>query len=224
MIKRRSVPVLAAAFSIAASFLFFPGHARGDEYYDRKVSLFDSLPVFSEDIVFLGNSITDGAEFHELFGLPNIKNRGISSDVIEGVTRRLRQITSGQPAKIFLLIGINDVSHHLSVDQLARRYETLVDSIILQSPESRLYIQSMMPVNNTFGRYRNLIGKEQTIIDFNRKIAEIAEKRGLKYIDLFPALSDSEGRLRREFTNDGLHLNGPGYKAWTKAITEFVTE
>ena len=37
--------------------------ARADEYWDQKTSLFDVLPVTSDDIVFLGNSITDGGEF-----------------------------------------------------------------------------------------------------------------------------------------------------------------
>lgn len=58
--------------------------------------------------------------------MPNIKNRGIRSDVITGVEKRLGQITYGHPAKIFLLIGINDVSHGLSAEKLAERYERLV--------------------------------------------------------------------------------------------------
>ena len=130
-----------------------------DEYWDRKTSLYSILPVKSTDIVFLGNSITDGGEFNELFGMPNILNRGISSDVITGVEKRLTQVTKGKPAKIFLLIGINDVSHHISVERLAERYERLVKKIREQSPETKLYVQSIMPVNNTFRRYKNLIGK-----------------------------------------------------------------
>lgn len=79
-------------------------------YYYQRATLFEELPIDNDDIVFLGNSITDNCEWHELFDNPNIKNRGISSDVSMGVYDRLNPIVAGKPAKIFLMIGINDVS------------------------------------------------------------------------------------------------------------------
>ncbi|MDE5875702.1 MAG: sialate O-acetylesterase, partial [Muribaculaceae bacterium] len=139
-------------------------------YWHQKVTLFDRLPIQANDIVFLGNSITDGGEFAELFKNDNIKNRGINSDVILGVEERLGQVTKGKPSKIFLLIGINDISHNLPVKTLADRYEKLVKEIRQQSPETKLYLQSIMPINNSFGRYKNLKGKENTIIELNKKI------------------------------------------------------
>ena len=89
----------ALLLGVAALCSIAPATAQADEYWDRKTSLFEVLPVRSTDIVFLGNSITDGGEFTELFGMPNILNRGISSDVITGVEKRLTQVTAGQPAR-----------------------------------------------------------------------------------------------------------------------------
>ncbi|MDE5882286.1 MAG: sialate O-acetylesterase [Muribaculaceae bacterium] len=195
------------------------------EYWHQRVTLFDLLPVEPGDIVFLGNSITDGGEFTELFDNPSIKNRGISSDVISGVKERLHQVTNNHPSKIFLLIGINDVSHNLTVSQLSAAYEDLVKTIRSDSPESHLYIQSLMPINNDFGRYKNLKGKENVIKALNEQLKEIAKRNGATYVDLWPALADKKtGKLRREFTNDGLHLLGKGYDAWAKAIRHLVTE
>ena len=57
-----------------------------NQFYYQRSTLFEKLPIDSDDIVFLGNSITNGCEWHELFNNPNIKNRGISSDV-SGVVR-----------------------------------------------------------------------------------------------------------------------------------------
>ncbi len=195
-----------------------------DEYWDRKSSLFEILPICGEDIVMLGNSITDGGEFSELFGIHNIKNRGISSDVITGVEKRLGQVTAGHPAKIFLLIGINDVSHGHSVATLAERYVRLVKKIREQSPDTRLYIQSVMPIDNDYRRYKGLFGKEKTIRDFNVRIKEIAAGNGAEYIDLWPTLAGADGKLKKEYTNDGLHLNGAGYRAWTRAIEKYIRE
>ena len=198
--------------------------AMADEYWDRKSSLFEILPIRGEDIVMLGNSITDGGEFSELFGIHNIKNRGISSDVITGVEKRLGQVTAGHPAKIFLLIGINDVSHGHSVATLAERYARLVKKIREQSPDTRLYIQSVMPIDNDYRRYKGLFGKEKTIRDFNIRIKEIADGNGAEYIDLWPTLAGADGKLKKEYTNDGLHLNGAGYRAWTRAIEKYIRE
>lgn len=198
--------------------------ARADEYWDQKTSLFDVLPVTSDDIVFLGNSITDGGEFAELFDMPNIKNRGIRSDVITGVEKRLTQVTAGHPAKIFLLIGINDVSHGLTVDQLATRYERLVKKIREQTPDTKLYIQSVMPINNDFNRYKNLKGREKVIPALNRRLQTIAAQNGAEYVDFTKALESSPNKLNPKYTNDGLHLNGPGYRAWTRTIQHLVKQ
>lgn len=194
------------------------------EYWQQRVSLFELLPVSEDDIVFLGNSITDGGEFAELLNNPAIKNRGINGDVIAGVRERLPQVTDGSPRKIFLLIGINDISHNLPADELASQYETLVDEIVRKAPASSLYIQSVMPINNDFGRYRNLKDKENVIVELNKRLQEIAVAHNSVFIDLTETLAGPDGKLRKDFTNDGLHLTGPGYKAWTEIIRQYIEQ
>lgn len=199
-------------------------HVRS-EYWHQRVSLFECLPVDNSNIVFLGNSITDGGEFAELFDNPKIINRGISGDVISGVRERVGQVLKGSPRKIFLLIGINDISHNKAVSELAREYEMLVKEIAEKSPSTRLYIQSVMPVNNDFNRYKNLIGKEDTVRQLNLELERISAKYDATYVDLFSALSDSDsGKLKKEFTNDGLHLSGKGYLVWRDCVKKYVDE
>lgn len=198
--------------------------AKCDKYWEQRVSLFNHLPVTENDIIFLGNSITDGGNFEELFGREDVKNRGIRSDAIPGVMKRLDQVTSGHPRKIFLLIGINDISHGLTVDQLAKRYEGLVEEIRRRSPQTKLYLQSIMPINNDFKVYKNLTGKEKTVIEFNERIKKIAEDNNLTYINLWPILSDSNGKMKSSYTNDGLHLTGEGYRAWTNFLKPYLDE
>ncbi|MDE7438369.1 MAG: hypothetical protein K2M93_07780 [Muribaculaceae bacterium] len=195
-----------------------------DKYWEQRVSLFNQLPVTENDIIFLGNSITDGGNFEELFGREDVKNRGIRSDAIPGVMKRLDQVTKGHPRKIFLLIGINDVSHGLTADQLAERYEKLVKEIAARSPQTKLYLQSVMPINNSFKVYKSLTGKEKTVVEFNARIKRIAEENGLTYIDLWPALADSAGNMKKNLTNDGLHLTGEGYRAWTELLRPYLDE
>lgn len=192
-------------------------------YWEQKVTLFDKLPVGRGDIVFLGNSITDGGEWTELFAMDNLKNRGISGDVISGVRERLHQVVDGHPAKIFLLIGINDVSHALSAEQIASQYEELVKEIRESTPETELYIQSVMPIDNDYGRYKGLKGTEPVVEELQKLLPQIAARNGAEYIDLWPTLADpATGKLKKAYTNDGLHLTGNGYKAWAAAIEPFV--
>lgn len=194
-------------------------------YWKQRTTLFDLLPIEKDDIVFLGNSITDGGEWSELFNNEKLKNRGISGDVISGIKERLYQVVDGKPEKIFLLVGINDVSHNLTAERILSEYEDLVKEIREKTPETRLYIQSIMPIDNGFNRYKALIGKENVVTEINYGLPEIARKYGATYIDLWPALSDrATGKLKKKFTNDGLHLTGAGYAAWVEAIRGFVEE
>ena len=81
-------------------------------YYHQRWSLFQSFTQTKGDIIFAGNSITDGSEWNELFGDKRIKNRGISGDITTGVIHRLDEIVKRKPAKVFLMIGTNDLARN----------------------------------------------------------------------------------------------------------------
>lgn len=215
--------IIAFGIFFAGLALPFRAHAQ-DEYWHQRYSLFDKLKVTEGDIVFLGNSITDGGEFQELFGMDNVLNRGIRSDHIDGVRKRLHQVVDGHPKMIFLLIGINDVADSRNtVKSIATKYETLVKEIREKSPETTLFVQSIMPINNDFKRYKSLFGREGMLPPLNEELKHIAMRNGAIFIDLWPDMADaSTGKMRKELTSDGLHLTGAGYKAWTNIVRPYV--
>ena len=96
------------------------------ELWGQRATIFEALPVDTNDIVMLGISLTHGCEWHELLGMPNVLNRGIIGDVIEGIRLRVDPILNGHPKKIFLLAGVNDVSHNLSADSIANAMGAMV--------------------------------------------------------------------------------------------------
>lgn len=192
--------------------------------YHQRASLFDVLPVDTSDIVFLGNSLTHGCEWHELFNMPNIKNRGINGDIVQGIRDRLEPVINGHPKKIFLLIGVNDVSHDLTADSIATAIGELIDDIRSGSPSTRLYVQSLLPINNTFGKYKKLYGKEQVIRDINTLIEPMAKEKGFIYINSRSIFADENDNLDKNITNDGLHLLGEGYLKWRDFILPYVME
>lgn len=193
-------------------------------YYHQRASLFDILPIEKTDIVFLGNSLTDGAEWNEIFGLANIKNRGISGDIIGGYADRIDPILKGKPKKLFILGGVNDVSHDLTADSIAQGMEQLLTRIQRECPDTRIYLQSLLPINNSFKRYKAIFGKEQTVRDCNTLFEKLASRLGITYIDLYPLFADEDGNLDTRYTNDGLHLLGPAYLIWADKIRPYVME
>ena len=199
--------------------------AKYSTFYYQRTTLFDVLPVTSADIVFLGNSITNGAEWCELFDDPHVKNRGISGDTTDGVYDRLEQIVSGHPKKIFLMIGINDVSRGRTTAEIAAGIRAIARRIVAESPSTRLYLQSVLPVNDCYGRFEGHTSRYRQVADINAEIQRIAADLGAMYVDLYTpfALPDS-GKMRPELTNDGLHLLGAGYILWREIVTPYVIE
>jgi lysophospholipase L1-like esterase len=193
-----------------------------NDYYYQRASHFAELPVDSDDIIILGNSLSDNGRWNEAFDDANIKNRGIISDVVQGVSDRIELITKGQPKKIFLLIGVNDVSHHLTPDSITTAVEKLIVKIKTLSPNTELYLQSWLPINNDFKRYKNMIGKEMTIFQGNVMLEQVARRQGVNWINLFPAFADKEMKLPKHLTNDGLHLNEAGYRIWCQEIAKYI--
>lgn len=192
-------------------------------YYYQRATLFEQLPITSTDIVFLGNSLTDGCEWAELFGNPHIKNRGISGDEVMGIYDRIDPILKGKPAKIFLLTGVNDVSHDLTADSILVMYRKLVSKIKSDSPKTKLYIQSILPVNDEFTRFPKVHNKTQVILDINKGLKQLAKENGYTYIDLYTHLiAPGTQSLDKKYTNDGLHLLGPGYLVWKEVLKPYV--
>lgn len=208
---------LLSAFMVLTTF----AQANQDVYYVRRATLFEQLPVGKKDIIMLGNSLTDGAEWNELMRNNHVKNRGIVGDIIQGYYERMEPILKGQPKKIFILGGVNDVSHDVSGDSIARAMEKLIVLIKTRSPRTKIYLQSMLPFNNEVRMWKLLKDREHVVVDGNRALEQVARRQGVTWIDLYPLFVDENGRLKAEYTNDGLHLLGPAYLIWRDAIKKY---
>jgi len=211
----------------AAALLSLAGSIAAEDFselYYQRASLFDALGVDSTSIVMLGNSLTHCCEWHELFDNHKVLNRGINGDIAEGINLRLDGILRGKPAKIFLLCGVNDVSHNLSADSISQATEMIIQRIVEESPETQVYLQSLLPINNSFNRYKRLAGKEQVIRDINKLNQAMARRYGITWIDLYDSFADENGNLRSDLTNDGLHLLAPGYIIWKEILLPYIEE
>ena len=191
-------------------------------FYVQRASLFSKLTITPKDIVFIGNSITNGAEWNELFPRKRVKNRGISGDTSEGVYDRLDPVVKGKPAKIFILIGINDISRDVKVEDIVLNMKRIVKEIQKKSPKTKIYIQSILPVNPDFGIFKGH-EKPQLIKEINQQYQNIAKEYNVNNINLYPHfLEEGTDRMNEKYTNEGLHLLGEGYLLWSIIIKPYL--
>lgn len=192
-------------------------------FYYQRATLFEALPTSKSDIIFLGNSITNGGEWAELLRNPHAKNRGISGDTTQGVLDRLSTVTKGKPSKIFLLIGTNDLSRGKSVDEVTKNVEKIVERVKRESPKTKLYVQSVFPVNPKFSKFLGHMNRQKDISALNAKIKAVAARHGVTYIDVYKSLvTPSTDVMNPEYTNDGLHLLGKGYLKWVEVLKPYL--
>lgn len=191
-------------------------------YYQQKTSFASSLPATKKDIVFIGNSITDGAIWSELLNDVHIKSRGFSGDVTSGLINRLPDIVCRKPGKIFMMIGTNDLARGITADSVVKNILLMADYIHQESPATQLYVQSILPVNDRFGKFPTHTNNGEKINEVNRQLEKGSSSYHYRYIDLHSHFTDSDGKMNTLYSNDGLHLLGTGYALWKHLIYPYV--
>lgn len=201
------------------SFLF----ATQSQIKEQRLDLFKSIPVSSDDIVFVGNSITNGGQWADIFPDISVKNRGISGNTTRMVLDRLSMITERHPRKIFLLIGVNDLPSATESGPVLRNITAIIEQIKRESPTTSIFVQSIFPVNSSFSNFSHN-QKGALILEVNEKLKSLCEQKNITYIDVHSRLriSDTNNNLNPAYTNDGLHLLGEGYALWASVIKPYT--
>lgn len=219
-------------FLIVLFVLAFGANASGQELkidsttrpgnFQLKTDQFRSYKNSANDVIFLGNSITAGVDWNELLNLPQARNRGISGDVTFGILERLDEVIEGNPAKVFILIGINDISRNIPDSLILANYSQIVTRIKKGSPLTKIFVQTILPVNNSVPPAKNHYNKDEHIKAVNEGLKSLAAKERVTCIDLYPHFLDADGKLTRGLTVDGLHLNAKGYAAWANILSPYL--
>ena len=172
----------------------------------------------SEAIVFLGDSITDYVNFGEYLPDYPIINRGIAGDTTSGVLRRLNEVISLKPRKLFLLIGTNDIGDFIETAPIVRNIRKILERIRSGSPATKLYLQSVLPTRDIPSR------PNAEIQALNHSLEMLAQALHCTFIDLYPLMLDEAGQLAEEYTIDGLHLSPAGNARWLGSLVPYLDE
>ena len=209
---------LNVLFIIGALILWLTFSSFVEDYlaneYKLETDQYRSFEVQDTDIVMLGDSITDGGQWYRMFPGLNIENQGIAGDTTAGVLTRLDLVTKGAPEAIFIKIGTNDLGTGVPLDQIAAKYREIVTQLKAQSPDTDLFLQSVLPRESRNRRWVEAL---------NAEIQSIAAEFDLTYIDLYSSFLSEDGSIADHLSSgDELHLSVDGYKAWASELSKFM--
>ena len=176
---------------------------------------FEQLIPRPGQFVFLGDSNIEQGAWNEWFPTLPCINRGIGGDTVNGVRLRLDSAIN-EPLGVFLVIGSNDVADSRGsrrVPEVADELHRLITDIKSLAPSTTIFLNSVLPRSRTMS---------DAIRSLNERYRDLAVKTETTYIDAWSALSAIDGSVRPEFTFDGHHLNGLGYRTWVDILRPHI--
>ncbi len=178
-----------------------------------------------ESIVFLGDSITSRYDLNKYFPNYNVYNSGIAGNMTKDILENMEnRIFAYNPTKVFILIGTNDLVYSgLDNDGIKNNIEEIINKIYEKNSNTKIYLESIYPVNNSINKEIVETRTNENIKDLNNKIEKICNNK-CTYINMYDNLTDKNGNMKRIYTVDGLHLNKIGYKVITNKLIKYLDE
>lgn len=219
-----------ASLLLAVLFAFSSAVHADEPFRNHRYSSFQALPACNEgDVVFIGNSITNMMNWYEAFGSrQDIRGRGNSGGLTQEILNNLESMIAGNPSKVFLMIGTNDLGGSDTPAAVAGRIEQILARIRKEAPGATVYYQSILPSLNGSRTKARIEGTNDSV----KVWIERRKDDKLVYIDLYSKLAAEDGSMmntgtvpakyRDAYSFDGLHLTQKGYRIWMETIKDYV--
>ena len=186
-------------------------------------------------IVFVGSSLMEMFPIEEWVAelpepRPVVYNRGIGGYTTVDLLPILDIVAwEMQPSKVFINIGTNDLNDpSQTTDMIMARYDAILTQIEAHLPGVPIVMMAYYPVNPDVAEGD---AREWVKVRSNERIAEanaaarlLAERHGQRFIDLNGPLTDAQGRLKAEYTVEGVHINHKGYRSIFGELMRYATE
>lgn len=177
------------------------------------------------ETLFVGSSLMEQFPINELAMTNDIDcviyNRGIGGFTTDDMLANMEDMVYAlEPSRIFINIGTNDIgAPGYRQEVLMEKYETIIGSIKERLPGVEIYMMAYYPVNETdclegkpWAAQMFLTRTNENILLANAAVKELAEKMECHYIDVSEGLRDERGKLKKEFTIEGIHMYANGYQ------------
>ena len=206
-------------------FEFFEQNMRREQ--EEKLDRFRILNQEARkgEILFTGSSLMEQFPIHELMmndGMDLvIYNRGIGGFTTRDMMEHMEEMVFGtEPSRIFINIGTNDMNApDFSPDRLLENCEAILRQIQERLPAAEINVMAYYPVNEVdkvpdgpWGKTLFVNRTNRTIDRLNQALEKLAEKLGCRFINVNKGLTDENGRLKKEYTIEGVHMYANGYR------------
>lgn len=187
------------------------------------------------EILFTGSSLMEQFPVNELLmtrGMSQVVyNRGIGGFTTEDMLRNMEEMVFAlKPRKIFINIGTNDIgSQGYRLEKLMENYGKIISQIRERLPEAEIYMMAYYPVNETdklpegeWAKTMFLTRTNENISIANKAVEELAGRMGCHFINVNQGLTDEVGKLKKEFTVEGIHMYANGYEVVLENMRPFL--
>jgi lysophospholipase L1-like esterase len=251
MRARTLLATLTLLTPLASGLLLDPASARGDGDSpavdqpqprtdpNSKLAhrqMLDNLKKGRIDVYFVGDSITRRwratdypqflANWNENFRGRNAANFGWGGDTIQNILWRLQngELDGVQPKVIVLLAGTNNVGNAPASDakvvEITKGIKALLGTIREKAPRATIIVMGIFPRNDGAAPTADI----PSINKINANIAQLADGKTIRYLNINDKLADKEGKLLDGMSKDRLHLTVKGYQVWADALKPLFTE
>ena len=186
------------------------------EYYDNKLNLYqqenDKYSDYEVDVVFLGDSLTDGYNLKLYYPDYVVSNRGIGGETTHGLEERLKVSAYDlKPKVVVMLIGGNNLN------TMFENYEDILIGLKDNLPNTKVILLSLTAMGKDW-KHKNEIACLNNV-----KIKLLAEKYDYTFVDLFTPLFDINiGEVYSDYTTDGAHFTSKGYEVVTSLVKPVI--
>lgn len=211
-----------------------------EEWRLEKEQMVEDFHVWNESAQ-KGQTVFTGSSLMEMFPIeawvkelgedaPIVYNRGVggyrTTDLLPILDACVFEL---EPSKLFINIGTNDLSDpDITIEEVMERYDQIITMIKEKLPNVVIYMMAYYPINYEAATEEMkpclLIRTNEKINEANKQVAKIAAKHGQKYINVNAPLTDEQGRLKAEYTIEGMHINHEGYRAIFEDVLKYVRE
>lgn len=187
------------------------------------------------EILFTGSSLMEQFPVNELLmtnGMDQVVyNRGIGGFTTMDMLLHMEEMVFGtEPSRIFINIGTNDIgSPEYQLEALLERYEEIIVRIQERLPEAEINMMAYYPVNETdkipegeWGKTAFVTRTNENLNIANAAIENLAAKKGCRFINVNEGLADERGKLKKEYTIEGIHMYANGYQVVLQNLKKYL--
>jgi len=192
--------------------------------YDASNQVVKTLSRTDRQVVFMGNSITEGwyNTDSSFFKTNHFIGRGISGQTTSQMLVRFRKdVLDLQPKAVVILAGTNDIAGNtgdIALDNIMGNLASMAE--LAKAHGIKVFLCSVTPAFD----YPWSRGKQPNvkIPELNKMMKAYASKNNVHYVDYFSKLADARNGLPASLAKDGVHPTLDGYKIMEEIVLKAV--